>query len=442
MITTFAHPRICNFAHHIQLKIEGQVVEVLHTEAADFANFIYDPADGPVLVEVSYTDRVLVDQVDIRPRTRNHKADIQAASFSFTLDKPEKLSLEVPGRPPLFFWANPPEKDRPDPEDPHVLYFKAGQVYEVGECQLEDGQTLYIEGGAMVRGKVRAKNAAHITIRGHGILDGGFYYPSKTEATHLARFHRCQNVIVRDITMIQPSGWMLVPVDCDEVEIFNLKQIGEVVSSDGIDVVGSRKVHIHDCFLRNNDDCVVIKAFVIGIQNKNRIPCDGRGNVAEVLVENCIFLNAPAGNAMEIGHELNVEYVRDVTFRNIDVLSVHGQGAVFSIHNYAQALVENITFEDIRIEHCYDKLIDFRISRSRFSVGEITGRIRNVTLRNIQWFQAPNNIGYTISLIGGWSPEADIQNITIENFCINGHPIESLDELEITTRHTRGLRLI
>lgn len=34
----------------------------------------------------------------------------------------------------------------------------------------------------------------------------------------------------------------------------------------------------------------------------------------------------------------------------------------------------------------YDKLIDFRISRSRYTVGEVTGRIRNVTLRNIDRF--------------------------------------------------------
>lgn len=49
-------------------------------------------------------------------------------------------------------------------------------------------------------------------------------------------------------------------------------------------------------------------------------------------------------------HELNVEEVRNVTFRDIDVLSVHGHGAVFSIHNYGQAVVEEVLLEDIRID--------------------------------------------------------------------------------------------
>ncbi|WFB34621.1 glycosyl hydrolase family 28 protein [Kiritimatiellota bacterium B12222] len=441
MITTFTHPRICDFAYDIHLHIDGKPVEILHTDEANFANVIYDPTDGPVVVEVSYADRIPIDKVDIRPLNRGINAQIHAASFTFTLHQPDKLSLEIPGRLPLFLWANPPETDRPDPDDPQVIWYKAGQVYEVGECLLKDGQTLYIEGGAVLRGKVRAHNASSITLRGHGILDGGYYFHPAREFMHQARFHRCQQVTVRDITMIHPSGWMLVPVDCDDVDIFNVKQIGEVMSSDGIDVVGCRKVHIHDCFLRNNDDCVVIKAFIIGAQNGNRVPCDGRGNVEDVLVENCTFLNAPSGNAMEIGHELNVDYVRNVTFRDIDVLCVHGQGAVFSIHNYAQALVEDITFDDIRIEHCYDKLIDFRISRSRYSVGDITGRIRNVTLRNIKWSLTPSNAGYTVSMIGGWSPEADIQNINIENFYIDGRRITSIDELEITTRYASGLVL-
>lgn len=441
MITTFTHPRICTFAHEIELWVDGKAVEVLRTDAADFANFIYDPADGPVEVKVNYRDRIPVDAVDIRPQARSLQAEILGTCFIFELDRPEKLSLEIPGRSPLFFWANPPETDRPDPEDPNVLWFKGGQVYEAGRFNIEQGQTLYIEGGAVVRGFVRADSVNNVTLRGHGILDGGYYLHGGREFHHLARFFNCKGITVRDLTMIRPSGWMLVPVASEDVEIFNLKQIGEVVSSDGIDVVGSSRVHIHDCFLRNNDDCVVVKAFIVGIKNSNPDPCDGRENVEDVLVENCTFLNARAGNAMEVGHELNVEYVRNVTFRNIDVLSVQGQGAVFSIHNYAQALVENITFEDIRIEHCYDKFIDFRISTSRFSVGDITGRIRNVTLKNIQWFRTPSNAGYTVSMIGGWSKEADIQEITFENICIDGRTISSLDELEITTRYASGLRL-
>jgi polygalacturonase len=442
MITPFTHPRSCEFAHEIDLTVNGISIEVLRTDAADFANLIFDPADGPAKVSVVYTDGRQVAEAVIRPANRNLTADLVPTGFSFQLADPDKLSLEVPGRRPLFFWANPPETDRPDPDDPDVLWLKAGQIVEAAEFELKSNQTLYLEGGAVLRGALRASEAENITVCGHGILDGSYYRRDQGEFEHLARFHRCRNVTVRDITMIHPSGWMLVPAACEEVTIENLKQIGEVVSSDGIDVVGCRNVTIRDCFLNNNDDCVSIKAFVVGPNNGNRIPCDGRENVENLLIEHCTLVNAPAGTAMEIGHELNVESVRNIVFRDIDVLSIHGQGAAFSIHNFGQALVENIRYEDIRIEHCWDKFIDFRISRSRFSVGDITGRIRNITLKNINWLRADVNPGYTVSMMGGWSPEADISGIHLDNVCINGEPITSLDELEVTTRYTTELEVV
>jgi hypothetical protein len=159
-------------------------------------------------------------------------------------------------------------------------------------------------------------------------------------------------------------------------------------------------------------------------------------------VENCTFLNAEAGNALEIGHELTVDHVEDVTFRNIDICSVHGCGAVFSLHNNDRAQIRRVLFEDIRIEHCWDKFIDFRVSRSRYSTDETRGSIRDITLRNINWLQSPINVGYTVSIIGGWSSENTIEDIKIENLCLNGKPIRHIDELEITMRYTNNIRVV
>ena len=253
---------------------------------------------------------------------------------------------------------------------------------------------------------------------------------------------RCPGVLVEDLTFVRPAGWMLLLGACAGATVRNLKQIGEVMSSDGIDVVGSRDVLIEDCFLHNNDDCVVVKAFVVGAKNVNGVQVDGRENVENVLVRRCTFANWFGGNAMEIGHELSVERVKNVVFRDIDVLHVHGTGAVFSLHNFDRALVEDVLFEDIRIEHCYDKFIDFRISRSRFSTDDQRGRMRNITIRNVTWHQSRYCPGYTTSLVGGWDADHLVEDVTLENIVINGRPVRHLDELEIHTRHCRGLRLL
>ena len=70
------------------------------------------------------------------------------------------------------------------------------------------------------------------------------------------------------------------------------------------------------------------------------------------------------------------------------------------------------------------------------------GRIRGVTLRDIRWARTPFNRGYTVSLIGGWDADHTIEDVTIENFIIDGVPVRHLDELEICARHCHNLRVI
>jgi polygalacturonase len=163
-----------------------------------------------------------------------------------------------------------------------------------------------------------------------------------------------------------------------------LKQIGEVVSSDGIDVVGSQDVLIEGCFLRNNDDCIAVKSTNHSARRHSKYS-DWRRDVRGVEVRGCVFLNARAGNVMEIGFELQADSISDITFRDIDVLCGHGEGGVFTIHNGDHATVSRIVWEDIRVEHFYDKLVDFRILNSRWSGDDERGQIRDVRLSTSTW---------------------------------------------------------
>ena len=74
------------------------------------------------------------------------------------------------------------------------------------------------------------------------------------------------NVDIDGITMLNSPGWTVVLLDCDTVNIHDLKQVCWRNGSDGIDLVGTSHVRIRDCFLRNNDDNIVIKSFSIDPQ--------------------------------------------------------------------------------------------------------------------------------------------------------------------------------
>lgn len=397
-------------------------------------------ADFPVTVEVFPS--LPPASATVHPLSKKIRAKLAEKSIFITLERPENIAVTIPGLKALYLFVQGPETNPPRPSDPSVVTFPPGQVTEVPLLTLEDGQTLYLPGGAVLKGRIHVKGKSGIRICGHGIFDGSFYDREAGESVPSIVLERCCGVLVEDITMIRPQSWMLVLAACQSATVRNLKEIGEVMNSDGIDVLGSRDVLVEDCFLHNNDDCVVVKAFELGAKNVAATHVDGRENVENVLVQRCTLANWHAGNAMEIGHELCVDHVRGITFRDIDVLHTHGTGAVFSIHNNDRARVSDVVFENIRIEHCYDKLIDFRISRSRYSSDNERGHIRGVTLRDIDWRRTPFNPGYTISLIGGWDADHAIEDVKIENFRINGEPVGHLDELEICTRHCRGLRLV
>jgi len=231
--------------------------------------------------------------------------------------------------------------------------------------------------------------------------------------------------------MINPEHWMLSLGLCDRVVVRDIRQIGEVVSSDGIDIAGSSNVLIEDCFLRNNDDCIAVKAVSL-----SDVTLDWRRDIHNVLAQRCVLLNAECGNAMEIGFETRTESIRNITFRDCDIIAAHGGGGVFTIHAGDRATISDVTYEDIRVEHFFDKCVDFRIFKSRYSRDEERGQIRNVTLRNIRTNVDHHNC---LSLLGGLDADHTIQNIVFDHFVCGDQKITNPDQLHLFSKHAHGV---
>jgi hypothetical protein len=131
--------------------------------------------------------------------------------------------------------------------------------------------------------------------------------------------------------------------------------------------------------------------------------------------------------------------VRNITFRNCDVLSVHGHGAPFAIHNGDHATVSDVLYDDIRVEHYYDKIIDFRVLHSQWNRDAERGQIRNIHLRHIKIMPAIYNEGYTISVIGGYDAEHTAENIVLEEFYLGEQKVTNCDQLDLYLKHASGI---
>jgi hypothetical protein len=408
----------------------GVPLDVVKHTAADHASF--ECANGPVRIEITLPSPA--GKVFIRPLRLGIESKAEANTLSFTVNSPQYLQIEIAGLPLLYIYAMEPAT--PAPEGPHVRRFEGGKIHEVGALVLKSGEVCWIEAGAVVRGSIRIENASDVLIGGYGVIDGGYWTDRGERRRKAIVFDCCERCRVENILMLSPSSWMVVFGGSSDMEVRGVRQIADTVSSDGIDIVGSRLVRVTGCMLHNGDDNIAIKALEDNPGQNHEL---WNGEVSDVVVSGCCFYNIHGGSAMEIGYETCTDLIRDIRFSDIDVLAVHNFGSVFGIHTGDRAVVENITWENIRVEHHYDKLVDIRILWSRWNRDAERGRVRNLTLRNIRAVQIPPNVGYTLSVIAGYDADHPVTGVLIEDFELGGRRVTNADQLDLVTRHAHEI---
>lgn len=433
MIVAYIYPRISPKSSIFKVKAENQEVFVYQTSVGAFASFAFT---GSITVEIETPEPIA--NIRISPARYGISPTKNGNKVSFQIEKRVNLLIEIEGQEQLYIYANAPDTNAPDPNAPGVHYFRAGQVYEVGLLRLHDNETLYIEGGAVVRGCIRATSAKNVRIAGPGILDGG-YYSSGADSHRSIVYEDCTNSTIDDIIMINPSSWMIVLGICSNVTVNNVKELGAIVSTDGIDIVGSRHIRVENCFLRNGDDCIAIKSLDLRSRREDAT-LDFTADVEDVEVVGCSFLSYNGAAALEIGHELRTSAVSNIRFHDCDILGVHGFGAAFGIHNTDRAVISNILYENIRVEHYYNKLIDMRIIKSRYCKDEQRGLVHDIVFRNIDVTVSIYNPGYSISNIGGYDAEHIIKNVVFDNFRLNGVKVTNADQLDLFTKQVFGIK--
>jgi hypothetical protein len=116
-------------------------------------------------------------------------------------------------------------------------------------------------------------------------------------------------------------------------------------NSDGIDLCNSQDIHVHDCFVRAFDDCIVLKGLMSRGRNARASFTDRP--VKGILVERCVCWN-DWGRALEIGAETSTPEIANVVFRDCDV--IRADYIAMDIQHGHRANVHDIRFENIRVE--------------------------------------------------------------------------------------------
>jgi hypothetical protein len=379
------------------------------TNCFDMASFASFDMEGAVTVTITCPEAVR--SVKVLPTSYGIVPKVEGKVLSFTLAQPRQLTIEVNGNwvGSLHLFADAMEVGVPRADDPNVIFFAPG-IHELREAlRVGDGKTLYVAGGAVLRGVGRSGPVVslagkNITLRGRGIIDGSL---CPTHTRNLLSV-RGSDIIIEGVILRDSSTWTVPIRQSDRVTVKNVRVFGCRANSDGIDICNSRDVTVEGCFLRTLDDLIVVKS--------DR----GQGEVHHIVARNCVLWNQVA-HALSVGAELR-ENVDDVQFTDCDVIHDTGREWSLRVYHCDSAIISNVRFENIRIEESR-KLISLWINRAVWSRDQERGHIKDVTFKNIR-AASPQPVRIELQ---GFDATHGIEGVTFENVQVNGLPMQTRD---------------
>lgn len=421
------------------------------TEIAPFINFA---ADEPVTVRV--TAPFEFSDIRIRPLSKKVPYRKEGNSVSFTLQRHGAYTVEFDGfHRALHMFADTPQNAPQRPKaGANTLIFPAG-VHHVGQIDVFDGQTIWLDEGAVVYGTIQGRDVADIKVIGHGILDGKYdprnYFEIEDKGENIyvntigsrgcIKFFRSRNILIDGITLRDSSVYALTALGCENVSVHNVKSIGMWrYNSDGFDIINCRHVQITDCFLRNFDDVIVLK----GLKH-----FDDK-NVSDIRVSRCVIW-CDWGRAMELGAETVAEEFKNIVFEDCDI--IHTFGMCMDIQNADRAKIHDVLFKNIRCEfskydlppvYHYPEMTEYPGKPTQYAMllcAEIScnglwsddlipGEISNIVFEDIFLYtDIPDVMPH--SSFSGYDGQHKAQNITVRNLVRNGRRITDIAEANI-----------
>lgn len=397
-----------------KVKVNDQ--KVFTAEETCFGDSIFHTAQfvvkGETEIVVECNEPIV--KYDVRPFSKKISGKITGNKLMFKVSKPEMLLISINKQKPLCLFQTPPETDIPDPKDPNVLYFAKG-VHEPGLISPKSGQTIYLEQGALVKGRIYAEGVEHVTIKGRGIIDARDYTDKPKKICGL-EFKKSTDIKVEGIGLRTGEWWQSLYILCRDVEIKDMNLMSFGLNNDGIDIDGTNNFRVSNCFIGCGDDgfgwhAVDAKA-------------NGQPNTQNCIAESCVIYNTHAGNGLRVGASMETLLFKDITFKNIDVLE-HANYGIRSDHS-DWATCQNITFENFFIEKP-EKAINVKIEKTRYSndtgFRDERGNINGLNFINVQ------TAGGQI-VLNGFDKSHAIRKVLFKNCLVNGQPLKK-EEVEI-----------
>lgn len=224
----------------------------------------------------------------------------------------------------------------------------------------------------------------NVRIDGEGTVDGQGVTWKKHGWGNYGRprmfcFTRCDGGKVSGLRLRDQASWCLHVLYTDNFDIngVDIRAEHTIPSSDGIDIDSSRGIHVSNCYIEDNDDCISIKSGKDDDGRRVAMPSE------DILVENCTFGYGHSG--VDIGSEVSGD-VRNVTVRHCKMLAGNSGCVRVKSQPSRGGVIENINFEDLEIQDVttvFDIIMNWRLKGKLAPDAPTLTQIRNFNVSGI-----------------------------------------------------------
>ena len=286
-----------------------------------------------------------------------------------------------------------------------TVYIPSGK-YVCGSVILKDNVHVYLESGATLYGgevkdfdkdeqrgykfyqdlshstfnvsMFRADGAKNITVSGFGTIDMRGVWDVNDErgqgnpdlsgrAAKIFALRECKNVVIKDLTLLNATDLAVYLAGCENVRLNGLTLS---VHIDGISPDCCRNVMISDCNVVTGDDAIVVKSSY----TLNRLQ-----ESENIAITNCVI--SSRSNGIKVGTETNGG-MKNLVVSNCTLQNVRGSGIALEMCD--GGVMDGVCVTNIAMKNVHTPLFMMIAPRNRGPEGTKDGKIRNVTISNVQ----------------------------------------------------------
>lgn len=236
----------------------------------------------------------------------------------------------------------------------------SGKTVVIGTIYLKDFVTLYIENGAVLLGSLNysdyttdthkntykdephmdrclifARDAKSFSIEGKGTIDANGHPENFTKEKGgrpmMLRFLNCNDIRLRDVTLLNPAAWTSAWLYCNEIVVDGIKIISRVNhNGDGLDFDGCTNVRVANSSFDTSDDSICLQT------SRPDKPCKN------IVITNCVFTSKWA--AMRIGLASRGDF-ESITVSNCTFHDIQDSGLKIQMNEGGE--MKNMIFSNI-----------------------------------------------------------------------------------------------